>query len=60
MTPHEMQRIADCIRPAFPPCPSDPDFLFGTRHGVPAFRTAAHALDKIPRYLAQGALEEIA
>lgn len=38
------QRIGDYMMPSFPPQPSDLGFLFETRHGVPEFCEAAHAL----------------
>ncbi len=44
MSPTDLQRIADYIMPALPASPSDLGFLFGTRHGVPEFCEAAHAL----------------
>ncbi|MFC0253791.1 YdcF family protein [Massilia consociata] len=44
MAPSALQRIADYMMPAFPPCPSDLGFLFGTRHGVPQFCETAYAL----------------
>jgi len=44
MTPNSLQRIADYMMPAFPPCRSDLGFLFGTRHGLPEFCEAAYAL----------------
>jgi uncharacterized SAM-binding protein YcdF (DUF218 family) len=44
MSPNELQDIAEYIMPSFPACPSDLGFLFGTRHGVPEFCEAAHAL----------------
>lgn len=40
----DIQRIADYVMPSLPPCASDLGFLFGTRHGVPEFCEAAHAL----------------
>jgi uncharacterized SAM-binding protein YcdF (DUF218 family) len=43
--PHrDLKRIADYIMPSFPARASDLGFLFGTRHGVPAFCEAAHGL----------------
>lgn len=44
MTPNGLQLIADYMMPAFPASRSDLGFLFGTRHGVPQFCEAAHAL----------------
>lgn len=44
MAPDTCRRIADYIMPSFPATPSDLGFLFGTRHGVPEFCEAAHAL----------------
>lgn len=44
MSPDLLQRIADYMMPARPPCRSDLGFLFGTRHGVEQFCAAAHAL----------------
>lgn len=41
---HDLERVAAYMMPSFPPAPSDLGFLFGTRHGVPAFCEAAHAL----------------
>ena len=40
----DLQRIAAYVMPAMPPRRSDLGFLFGTRHGVPAFCDAAWAL----------------
>lgn len=37
----DLQRIAAYVMPAVPPRRSDLGFLFGTRHGVPAFCDAA-------------------
>jgi uncharacterized SAM-binding protein YcdF (DUF218 family) len=43
--PHDdLQRIADYVMPTYPAAPADLGFLFGTRHGVPAFCEAAHEL----------------
>jgi len=44
MTPDDLQRIAQYMMPSFPPRRADLGFLFGTRHGVPEFCAAAHAL----------------
>jgi uncharacterized SAM-binding protein YcdF (DUF218 family) len=44
MLPPDLQRIGDYMMPAFPPQPSDLGFLFGTRHGIPEFCAATHAL----------------
>jgi uncharacterized SAM-binding protein YcdF (DUF218 family) len=44
MSPAEQQRITDYLMPSLPARPSDLGFLFGTRHGVPEFCEAAHAL----------------
>lgn len=41
MHPDDLQGIADYMMPALPPRRSDLGFLFGTRHGVPAFCHAA-------------------
>jgi uncharacterized SAM-binding protein YcdF (DUF218 family) len=40
----DLQRIAAYVMPAVPPSRSDLGFLFGTRHGVPAFCDAAYGL----------------
>ena len=44
MSSSDLQLIADYMMPGFPASPSDLGFLFGTRHGVPEFCDAAHAL----------------
>lgn len=44
MSHDDLKRIAEYIMPPFPACVSDLGFLFGTRHGVPEFCEAAHAL----------------
>jgi uncharacterized SAM-binding protein YcdF (DUF218 family) len=40
----DLDRIAAYMMPAFPASRSDLGFLFGTRHGIPEFCAAAHAL----------------
>lgn len=44
MSHDDLQLIAHYMMPSFPACRSDLGFLFGTRHGVPEFCAAAHAL----------------
>jgi uncharacterized SAM-binding protein YcdF (DUF218 family) len=44
MNNEALQRVADYMMPEFPARRSDIGFLFGTRHGVPEFCEAAHAL----------------
>jgi uncharacterized SAM-binding protein YcdF (DUF218 family) len=40
----DLERIADYMMPVFPARRSDLGFLFGTRHGIPEFCSAAYTL----------------